>query len=85
MVDVTKHPHPTPPMTWEMLYVAFTRCRQPQDFRIFGSGIDRFVTLKVNPLHVAWFAGFAGTSSKWNADLALDKLRALRNAAPPKK
>jgi hypothetical protein len=85
MVDVTKHPHPVPAMTWEMLYVALTRCRQPQDLRIFGSGSERFVHLKVNPHHVAWFAGFTGTSTKWNVDLALDKLRALRNAAPPKK
>ena len=85
MVDITKHPAPTPSMTWEMLYVALTRCRQPEDLRIFGTGSDRFVTLKVNPNHVAWFAGFTGTSSTWNVNLALEKLRALRSAAPPPK
>jgi hypothetical protein len=85
MVDVTKHPHPVPAMTWEMLYVALTRCRQPQDLRIFGSGIERFVHLKVNPHHVAWFAGFTGTSSTWNADLAVAELHRLRIADPPKK
>ena len=83
MVDITKHPQPTPSMTWEMLYVAYTRCRQPQDLRIFGTGAERFALLKVNPHHVAWFAGFTGTSSTWNVDLALEKLRALRSAAPP--
>ena len=85
MVDVTKHPHPVPAMTWEMLYVALTRCRQPQDLRIFGSGSERFVHLKVNPHHVAWFAGFTGTSTKWNVDLALAKLLALRIATAPQK
>jgi hypothetical protein len=81
LLDVTKHPSP-PYMTFEMLLVALSRCRHAKDFRLFGSGFERFATLKADICTVAWLAGFGDLSRslKWNAQLAKDKLVELRAA-----
>ncbi len=81
LLDATQHSTP-PHMTWEMLLVALSRCRRPEDFLIFGNGYERFRKLKANIITVAWLAGFVddrGTShSQWNAQSAVAKLRELR-------
>jgi hypothetical protein len=83
LLDATQHSNP-PHMTWEMLLVALSRCRRPEDFLIFGNGFERFGKLKANIITVAWLAGFVddrgpGTShSQWNAQAAVAKLRELR-------
>jgi hypothetical protein len=69
-------------MTWEMLLVALSHCRRPEDFLIFGNGYERFGKLKTNIITVAWLPGFKddrGTShSQWNAQSAVAKLHELR-------
>ena len=81
LLDVTKHPSP-PYMTLEMLLVALSRCRHAKDFRLFGSGFERFATLKADICTVAWLAGFGdlGQSLQWDAQLAKDKVGELRAA-----
>ena len=74
-------------MTWEMLLVALTRCKRPEDFLIFGDGLERFGKLKPDIITVAWLAGFGddlGVPSQWNAQLAVAKLHELRRAAAPR-
>ncbi len=85
LLDATKHTTP-PHITWEMLLVALSRCRRPQDFLIFGDGHERFANLKPDINTVAWLAGFGddlGVPSQWNAQLAVAKLHELRCAAAP--
>lgn len=83
LLDVTKHSSP-PYMTLEMLLVALSRCRYAKDFRMFGSGHERFAKLKADIHTVAWMAGFGADvtkSLKWDARLAVEKLRELRAAS----
>ena len=87
LLDATQHSTP-PHMTWEMLLVALSRCRRPEDFLIFGNGCERFAKLKANIITVAWLAGFKDDlgvhTSQWNAQLAVAKLHELRRAAAPR-
>ncbi len=54
---------------------------------MFGSGHERFAQLKADIHTVAWMAGFGADetkSVKWDARLAVEKLRELRATANKK-
>jgi hypothetical protein len=71
-----------------MLLVALSRCKRPEDFLIFGDDIERFANLKPDTITVAWLAGFGedlGAPSQWDAQLAVAKLKELRQAAQGKR